>query len=600
MSLFTKKLSPCLKATILASLALVIPQAPLNATTLTTDLPSPYAQGHAKPQHTYRIVGAGMAGFVAAYRAYKKSLEDGIPVRIVLYEKNAHLTETTGANIFYSLTPDELLSVIPQGQDLPKKLNIPFNEPEGIFVPDIPETSQTPMAKKFIQEVLALDAGEHEKRTEFLLSLGKYSMDAWQRLFDEADSDFKNIMLQANYHGCREPKNLVRQRHDGYRIDLISKVDDAHERAESMAKTYKKLGYTSTSLLSPAEVAELDPSLESFCLENAAAPDLSAWNKSAAALWRPGGCLDGRVFFQGLEKYLSEKMGHYKGKHETLKNRFKIKYAHEVDSLLWENKGQNYVIKGLHFSNGRTKERDALVTHYRFNPGENVGLLTQLGFTEPAFAGFAGPSLCLRIKLSHEEQARDAGFNHYMEVHQKGVVLAWQGRVIGDILQLGVAGTKAFYGTHKPSINDAFAKDRHLLQANIINQTVPHIMRLAFKSDQFMEKELVWEDLMPLVDEGVLTLWIGTRAVVCHGGPVLGALYKDGLVVEGASVVNSLGSGGGSFAPGCVEIADYSVSTGRTQSPNPFFEQILKMSDSRFSSQTARHYKIGAEEESFS
>lgn len=64
--------------------------------------------------------------------------------------------------------------------------------------------------------------------------------------------------------------------------------------------------------------------------------------------------------------------------------------------------------------------------------------------------------------------AQDVNFSHRMEVHQEGVVLAWQARYIDEKIFIGVAGTKAFYGDQRPTKDQAFAKDRNLLQLNMI------------------------------------------------------------------------------------------------------------------------------------
>ncbi len=45
--------------------------------------------------------------------------------------------ETTTANIVPSLTPDEILCVVPRGKALVEKLQSAFNEPGGIRVDDV-------------------------------------------------------------------------------------------------------------------------------------------------------------------------------------------------------------------------------------------------------------------------------------------------------------------------------------------------------------------------------------------------------------------------------------------------------------------------------
>jgi len=49
-----------------------------------------------------------------------------------------------------------------------------------------------------------------------------------------------------------------------------------------------------------------------------------------------------------------------------------------------------------------------------------------------------------------------------MEVHKVRIVLAWQARTKENLLFIGVAGTKAFYGDRVPIKEEAFAKNRNL------------------------------------------------------------------------------------------------------------------------------------------
>ena len=138
-----------------------------------------------------------------------------------------------------------------------------------------------------------------------------------------------------------------------------------------------------------------------------------------------------------------------------------------------------------------------------------------------------------------------------MEVHQEGVVLAWQARFRDNKIFIGVAGTKAFYGDKKPSKYEDFAKDRNLLQLNMINDVLPEFISLALQKDTSKQK-LTAADLKLLEDSGIATRWVGTRAVAYDGFPTLGALYSAKGKIENARCTTHLGSGGASFAPAAV------------------------------------------------
>ena len=49
-------------------------------------------------------------------------------------------------------------------------------------------------------------------------------------------------------------------------------------------------------------------------------------------------------------------------------------------------------------------------------------------------------------------------------------VLAWQARIRDGKIFLGGAGTKAFYGDQYPTIDQAFATNRNLLQLQMFNE----------------------------------------------------------------------------------------------------------------------------------
>src|SRR5436190_20913629 len=75
------------------------------------------------------IIGGGMAGGMEAYYAHLDAKKRQAPLCITIYEKNNSLAETTVSNIVPSLTCDEILSVVPRGPELIKKLEILFSRP---------------------------------------------------------------------------------------------------------------------------------------------------------------------------------------------------------------------------------------------------------------------------------------------------------------------------------------------------------------------------------------------------------------------------------------------------------------------------------------
>jgi hypothetical protein len=178
-----------------------------------------------------------------------------------------------------------------------------------------------------------------------------------------------------------------------------------------------------------------------------------------------------------------------------------------------------------------------------------VGALRRFGLKDPAYAGFAGASLKLLIDIPAEQRDRFSGLNHCMEVHREGVVLAWQARVIGEKISVAVAGTKSFYADVAPHKDQAFARNRNLLQLNMINEVLPEVVSLALGRDT-VGQLLSEADLNDLEARGIAIRWVGTRAVSYDGFPDLGKVYKaDGTVVTNAITAKALGSGGVSNAP---------------------------------------------------
>lgn len=513
------------------------------------------------------IIGGGIIGAMESYNLYLNAKKNNLPIHIVVYDKSSSFEEGAFSNTAYhicpSLTPDEILSVVPRGAELVEKLAFLFNQPGGIRVDDVSDVNDSLAALQFKQavEVYGKDP-HHDDRTRKLLKLGKMSMDLWQKIYDEADEELKSIFDQSNFNACHEPQK-TRVLHDGYRIDLIYDVEDAQNRAENMQKTYRELGYKSSQLLSVSEVIAIDPSLTDFCLRHSEIdqPGNRVWKKDAAALWRPGGCLSSYEFMPAFYAYLKKVMG----------SDFELIFHKEVVGVDLDDKQQ---IVGLQFQDGSFEHNDPRC-QYVFCPGEAVGTLQKLGFAEPTYAGFAGPSLTVRIPLSEEQVDKYKNFNHCMEVHKVGIVLAWQARCTGNELLLQVGGTKAFYGDKAPQIHEAFATNRHLVQLNMLNDVLPDVMSIAFGWDT-TDNRLFLGDLWELEEKGLLSRWVGRRAVAYDGFPTLGALYSNGKKVKNGRCTTHMGSGGFSFAPAAVYVSQNCETT-----DDAFTKKVLKYADSR-------------------
>ena len=80
------------------------------------------------------IVGGGIAGALHAYHAHRQAQMNNEKVRVTICEKNKSIVDTTTLNIVFSLSPDEILAVIPRGRELMRKLQVAFNEPGGLRV----------------------------------------------------------------------------------------------------------------------------------------------------------------------------------------------------------------------------------------------------------------------------------------------------------------------------------------------------------------------------------------------------------------------------------------------------------------------------------
>jgi hypothetical protein len=507
------------------------------------------------------IVGGGIAGGMEAYYAHidakidKKKKKNKAPLRITIYEKNDSIKATTVSNIVPSLTCDEILSVVPRGPELVKKLEVLFSNPGGIRVADVRGIHDTEVTEYFKQEVqtYSLDEVGHKQRTQDLLALGKMSMDLWKEIYNTADAEFKKILELSNFNPCCEPSNATHKvLHDGYRIDLIYNIPNAEERAANMKQDYETLGYKHCAILTPAEVMAIDPFLTDFCKKHSVD---NVWNDDTVALWRPGGCLDAQVFLPMLYEYLKKAMGTYTNEQGQQEDCFQIHYGKKVIGLEFaKNSTGNAVIAGLQFEDGQTIIKDTTRCHYVFCPGEAVGTLKKLGLSEPAYAGFAGVSLMLDIEIPQDKLKDYASFSHCMEVHQEGIVLAWQARFRNNKIFIGVAGTKAFYSDQQPTKDQEFARNRNLLQLNMVNDVLPEFISLALGYDT-KEKALTEKDLDYLESQKIATRWAGVRAVVYDGFPSLGYVYKENTKIENARCTTHLGSGGGSFSPAATIIS---------------------------------------------
>jgi len=540
------------------------------------------------------IIGGGIVGALESYYAYKDALKKGKKICITVYEKGDNFalsaqgksSMNTAYNIFPSLTPDEILSVVPRGAELVNQLALSFNQPGGIRVDDVVGVNDSETAVHFIESVTHYASDKNqEERTSSLLMLGKASMELWQQMYDEGDIEMKSILKASNFHACYETEaNIKRTLNNGYRIDLIYGIPNARNRALKMQADYEKLGYENCALLSPDEVMIIDPYLTNFCYDRS---DLDSaegriWKNDSIALWRPGGCIDTHVFLPQLYSYLKKIMGQYKDMNDHIQDCFQIQFCKEVIAVdLDLNSDHAPRVVGLKFSDG-TEQRELLScsnSQYLFCPGESVGSLCKFGFNEPAYAGFAGTSLFFNIPLPIDQMERYSKLSHCMEVHNEGIVLAWQARCKENNICIGVGGTKSFYGDKQPMKDEAFAKDRNLIQLNMVNQVFPEAISLACGYSTH-GKEISAEEMLFLEERGIIYRWVGRRAVAYDGYPTIGPLYYKKCRVSNARCTTHLGSGGVSFGPVAVIISR----SAEENVQDSFFRKVLKYADSRRSS----------------
>ena len=537
------------------------------------------------------IIGGGIIGALEAYYAYKNAHEHGEKICINVYEKgdflgsssNGQLSTNTSYNIVPSLTIDEILSVVPRGSELVEKLGIPFNQPGGICVDDVGDINNSEAAINFKNAVAVYGSDKnHDDRTLALLMLGKKSMDLWQQMYDEGDDELRAILEASNFNPCREPKNCNKKfLHDGYRIDLIYGVTNADEKALKMKCDYEKLGYKHCAILSPCEVVAIDSYLSDFCNMHSYLNENNkrCWHNDCVAIWRPGGCIDTRAFLPKFYAYLKRVMGKYRDLDNQIYDCFQLQFGKEVCGVKFESDFDSDLrVIGLEFRDGtvQVENNPNINSLYVFCTGESVGTLHNLGFNEPAYAGFAGASLLITIPLSFDQIEKYKDFSHCMEVHTEGIVLAWQARFKENSIFIGVGGTKAFYAEKQPHINEEFAKDRNLVQLDMINDVLPEFISSAC-GYLTNNKEMDSKELLYLEEQGLAKRWVGRRAVAYDGFPTIGALYCNNCKVSNARCTTHLGSGGVSFGPGAVYI---SRKAGRDLN-NAFVQKILMYGDSR-------------------
>lgn len=521
------------------------------------------------------IIGGGIIAALETYFILLESKANHHLNRVTIYEKNPDISHTTTWNIVPSLTPDEILSVVSRGTMLIEDLSKLFSEKGGIRVDDVANVNNTVIANHFINAVASDGDNQalHLARTHSLLQLGKLSMEMWDHIYTTADQELQNIMRDANYHACKEiSPNAPFDLKQGYRIDLIYKKHDAAKHGLAMLETYAQLGYMHCKILNPDEVLMLDPMLADFCHAHSTHHQ---WHQDTVAIWRPGGCLDTQRFLPAFYEYLRKQMGTYLNKNGKEKNRFKLKFGKKVEDVtLTNNNNHQKCVSSLSFFGGTIKAANNQYeeNHYIFCPGESVGTLKSLGFDEPPYAGFAGATIRLIIPLTNNQQIQFSSLNHCMEVHQEGIVLAWQARIHEGNAYIGVGGTKAFYGDQQPNISHDFAWNRHLLQLNAINDVLPQLLSLAFGKET-KGLLLTVKDLQYLVDNGIATRWVGRRSVAFDGFPTLGHAHANGVTVINARNTTHLSSGGVSFGPA-------SVAASRGQS-GELLSRVLTLSDSR-------------------
>ncbi|MFA6036798.1 MAG: hypothetical protein WC748_01595 [Legionellales bacterium] len=520
------------------------------------------------------IIGAGIVGTTEAWYALEAAEKENrnLIVRVLdQYAKN----NSTSINIVPSITILEMLAVIPPIDQFERLLKIAFNE--GGIHPGLPGITDSEVAKRFIEAIRAFSANAEDlqARNKALLDLGVIAMELWQKFYDDADPELKDILEQSGFHPCRESNDSIMQLKKGYRIDLIEKAT-ADQEADEIIAIHQKYGFQNSKKLTPAQVRELDPLLSEYCSQNAL--NDNEWKPGITAVWRPGGCINTRKFIPLFHQYMEKRFGTYSDSKGKSKNRFEVKYNKTVQGIELDNPKKPQAITGL-IVNGeikKDKDPDYGRKRYVFCPGEEVGLLSRFGFDEPAYAGFAGAVLIIELPIPDDQMELYKDRRHGMEVHQDGVVLAWQcwyeNQNGKPVLMLGMGGTKSFYADAIPNLNDPFFKDRHLLQLNAANNKFPRSISMLLGRDT-TGQVLGQKDLDILIEKGFAKPYAGRRANSATGMPCVGPVSYKGMVLNNARVNTYWSSGGVSYAHAAAKM---------NQNPDdPKYVDAMKYADPR-------------------
>jgi hypothetical protein len=167
-----------------------------------------------------------------------------------------------------------------------------------------------------------------------------------------------------------------------------------------------------------------------------------------------------------------------------------------------------------------------------------------------------------------------------MEVHQKGIVLAWQARYVDGNILIGGAGTKALYGEEIPTTSQAFALTNNLKQLQMFNDVLPQFISKALGRSTKGET-LTHEDMKFLETHKIAKRWAGRRAVAYDGVITAGPAYTaEGIRIKHATITTHLGSGGVSSGPGAVIATLSSEEPDYEFHSHPVIQNILKYSQS--------------------
>ena len=528
------------------------------------------------------IIGGGIIGAFEAYYAFLDAKNINSQLRVTIYEKNLNSSDTTTSHIVPSLTPNEILAVLPTGNELVENFKKPFTEPNGLRIEDVANVNSSKFTHHFIKRAkeYSADLAGHNERVKILLKMGEMGMKLWQDLYLNADVHLKKILVESNFNPCFEQINEKKSLHHGYRIDLILNDDNASKKTSQIIADYQILGYKNCKILTPSETVEIDSFLKDFCINNSKENNESEWQDNVLALWRPAGCIDTHLFLPKFFYYLKKLMGNYMNKDGKIKNCFQIKFDRKVTAVTYKN-NNNKIINGLTIiSSSRLKKEKTIhsKSDFVFCPGEDIGTLGKMGFSEPASGGFAGASLVMNIPLSPEQIISFKKLNNYMEIHQKGLVFAWQAKFNNAGIFIGVAGGKAYYSDQKPSKNQTFALTTNIIQLNLINSITPQLVTIALGRESLNEY-LNIDDLNQLEQAGILKRWVGIRAVAYDGFPTLGAMYCDSKKIDNARCTTHLGSGGAAFALASVKASRSSIN--QKGNFNDLISKILNFGNSK-------------------